>query len=124
MRDKVAKIFPVNILEESSMADKRSKKIKFALSLKNNEEVRTKRDLKKYFDMAEIIGYLFDGKLLQWMRDHDYPTASYLAVKEILRDYNKKRIAVRNLSLGDEKNFTQRRRVVGYRQACRKAAFN
>ena len=89
------------------MADKRSKKIKFALYLKNNEEVRTKRDLKKYFDMAEIIGYLFDGKLLQWMRDHDYPTASCLAVKEVLKDYNKKKIAVRNLSIGDEKNFTR-----------------
>lgn len=89
------------------MPDKWSKKIKFALSLKNNEEVRTKRDLKKYFDMTEIIGYLFDGKLYQWMLDHDYPKASYRAVDELLKDYNRKKINLRKLSPENEKIFTK-----------------
>lgn len=89
------------------MPDKWSKKIKFALSLKNNEEVRTKRDLKKYFDMTEIIGYLFDGKLYQWMLDHDYPKASCRAVDELLKDYNRKKINLKKLSPENEKIFTK-----------------
>ncbi len=55
------------------MTDKLSKKIRFALYLKNNEEVRTKDDFKEFFGMTEIIGYLLDGRLLIWMRDHGYP---------------------------------------------------
>ena len=89
------------------MADNRSKKIKFALYLKNNEEVRSKSDLKKYFDITKIIGYLFDGKLYQWMLDHNYPKVSCLAVKEMLKDYNRKRITLRYISPENEKIFTK-----------------
>ena len=90
------------------MADKRSKKIKFALSLRNNEEVRTKSDLKTYFDMAAIIGYLFDGKLLKWMRDHDYSTATCRAVEELLTNYKRKTLLLKDLSPENEKIFTRK----------------
>ena len=90
------------------MADKQSKKIKFALFLKNNEEVRTKSDLKKYFDMTAIIGYLFDGKLYQWMLDHDYPKASCRAVDELLKNYNRKTMLLKNVSPDNEKIFTRK----------------
>ena len=86
------------------MADKRSKKIKFALSLKNNE-VRTKRDLKKYFDMEEIIGYLFDGKLLPWMYDHGYSMVTCRAVDELLSDYDRKSELLKKSE--NEKIFTK-----------------
>ena len=90
------------------MADKRSKKINFALFLKNNEEVRTKNDLKKYFDMREVIGYLFDRKLSRWMRGHDYPETSCRAVDELLQDYNRKTKLLKNLSPENEKIFTRK----------------
>ena len=59
--------------------DKMSKKIKFALILKNDEEVRTvgelKEQLEKNFD-SSIIECFLDGKdeskLAQWLRDHHY----------------------------------------------------
>lgn len=90
------------------MADKRLKKIKFALSLKNNEEVRTKSDLKKYFYMTEIIGYLLDGKLLRWMKDHDYPKASCDAVEELRKKYESQtKRSLKKFSADDEKIYTQ-----------------
>ncbi|MBQ6298200.1 MAG: hypothetical protein IJK81_11060 [Selenomonadaceae bacterium] len=90
------------------MADNRSKKIKFALYLKNNEEVRSKSDFKKHFDMTAIIGYLFDGKLLQWMRVHDYPNATCRAVDELVKNYNRKTMLLKNLSPENEKIFTRK----------------
>ena len=89
------------------MADKRLKKVKFALFLKNNEEVRTKDDFKKYFDMTGIIEYLFDGKLLQWMRNHDYPNSTCRAVEELLKNYNRKTMLFKNLTPENEKIFTR-----------------
>ena len=59
--------------------NKMSKKIKFALILKNEEEVRTMNELKeqleKNFD-SSIIECFLDGKdeskLAQWLKDHHY----------------------------------------------------
>lgn len=89
------------------MGDKQHKKIKFALFLKNNEEVRNKRDFKKYFDMKKIIGYLFDGKLLQWMQGHDYPIETCRAVENLLINYNRKTLLFKNVSPENEKIFTR-----------------
>lgn len=57
---------------EEKIVNKMNKKIKFALILKNGEEVRTMSELKKYFDIREIIECFFDGKLERWLSDHYY----------------------------------------------------
>ncbi len=95
------------------MADKHLKKVKFALFLKNNEEVRTKDDFKKNFDMTEIIGYLFadnrfgNNKLLKWMRDHDYPDDTCCAVEELWKTYNRRKLIFKNITPEKEKIFTR-----------------
>ncbi|MBR4903425.1 MAG: hypothetical protein IKZ53_02045 [Selenomonadaceae bacterium] len=89
------------------MPDKLLKKIKFALYLKNNEEVRTKKDFKKYFDLKAIISYWLDGKLLKWMQTHDYPKETCQAVDELLKNYKRRTLLFKNVSPEDEKIFTR-----------------
>ena len=90
------------------MTDKHSKKIKFALYLKDNEEVRTRSDLKEYFYMTEIIGYLFNGKLLLWMKDHDYPKSACDAVEALRINYERQtKRSLKKFSAADEEIFTQ-----------------
>ncbi len=52
--------------------NKMNKKIKFALILKDDEEVRTMSEFKKFFDIREIMDSFFDGKLERWLSDHYY----------------------------------------------------
>ena len=51
------------------MATMRKRRIKFALELKNGEQVRSLEELQEYFDLEKIIGYYQDGKLLTWLED-------------------------------------------------------
>ena len=54
------------------MASKLSKKIKFALLLKDGKEVRTLVELRENFDIDEIMDNFTDGKLEEWLKDHEY----------------------------------------------------
>jgi len=63
-----------------------NKKIKFALILKNDEEVRTMSELKKFFDIREIMECFFDGKLERWLTDHYY-TKQAEKISELRRQY-------------------------------------
>lgn len=65
------------------MPDKISKKIKFALYLKNDEEVRTLEEFYKYFDMSEVIRYFLRGKLSSWLRNHNYPEEKCRAIEQL-----------------------------------------
>lgn len=49
-----------------------AKKIKFALEMGNGISVRNLDDLKDNFDLAKVIGYFSDGKLLTWLQDRFY----------------------------------------------------
>ena len=50
----------------------RKRKIKFALELKDGQEARSIDELRKYFDLEKIVGYLHDGKLAEWLKDRFY----------------------------------------------------
>lgn len=54
------------------MAPMRKRRIKFALELKNGEQVRCLEELQEHFDLEKIIGYYQDGKLLTWLEDRSY----------------------------------------------------
>ena len=71
------------------MADKMSKKIKFALFLKDDEEVRTLAEFEEFFSMTEVIEYFLDGKLLKWLRSHDYPEAKCAVIDLLYKRYKK-----------------------------------
>ena len=77
--------------------NKMNKKIKFALILKNGEKVRTLSDLKKFFDIREIIECFLDGKLERWLSDHYYH--DYAAVVSNLR---------RNYKIENAKNNSEK----------------
>ena len=47
----------------------RKRKIKFALELKDGEEVRSMDELREHFDLEKVIGYFQDGKLIEWLED-------------------------------------------------------
>lgn len=47
----------------------RKRRIKFALELKDGEEVRSMDELRAYFDLEKIIGYYQDGRLYAWLED-------------------------------------------------------
>lgn len=49
-----------------------AKKIKFALKLKDDTEVRTIEELREHFDLERIIGYYQDGDLFRWLQGRDY----------------------------------------------------
>ena len=49
-----------------------AKKIKFALEMPDGAKVRTIEDLREHFDLEKILGYYFDGKLLEWLEDRYY----------------------------------------------------
>ena len=70
------------------MPDKISKKIKFALYLKNDEEVRTLEEFYKYFDMSEVIRYFLRGKLSSWLRNHNYPEEKCRAIEQLKKNYD------------------------------------
>ena len=70
------------------MPDKISKKIKFALFLKNGEEVRTLEEFHKYFDMREAIRYFLGGKLSSWLRSHNYPEEKCRAIEQLKKSYD------------------------------------
>lgn len=50
----------------------RKRKIKFALEMKDGEQVRDLEALQEHFDLEKVIGYFQDGKLLEWLRDRFY----------------------------------------------------
>ena len=54
------------------MAPMRKRRIKFALNLKDGEQVRSLEELQEHFDLEKIIGYYQDGKLLTWLEDRFY----------------------------------------------------
>lgn len=49
-----------------------SKKIKFALTMKDGAKVRTFDELREHFDLESAVGYLLDGKLEKWLEDRYY----------------------------------------------------
>ena len=50
----------------------RKRHIKFALELRDGEQVRSLEELREYFDIEKIIGYYQDGKLQIWLEDRFY----------------------------------------------------
>lgn len=54
------------------MVAMRKRRIKFALELKDDEQVRSLEELQEHFDLEKIIGYYQDGKLLTWLEDRFY----------------------------------------------------
>ena len=50
----------------------RRHKEKFPLIFKNNVEINTLADLKKYFDFRKVMGYFQNKKLTQWLDDRFY----------------------------------------------------
>ena len=48
------------------------KKIKFALELANGKKVRTMEDLRENFNLEKIVGYFFNGRLVEWLEDRNY----------------------------------------------------
>ena len=51
---------------------KKTKKIKFALEMKDGVQVRNLEDLRDNFDLEKTIGYFLDGKLMTWLNDRYY----------------------------------------------------
>lgn len=49
-----------------------AKKIKFALKLKDEADVRTLEALQEHFDLEKVTAYFLDGKLLEWLEDRYY----------------------------------------------------
>ena len=49
-----------------------SKKIRFALKLRDDMEVRTLSELREYFDIDRIMEYFLDGRLKTWLEDRYY----------------------------------------------------
>ena len=49
-----------------------AKKIKFALKLKDEADVRTLEALQEHFDFEKVTAYFLDGKLLEWLEDRYY----------------------------------------------------
>ena len=52
--------------------DMMARKIRFALPMGDGAEVRTIEDLRKHFDLYEVVGYYLDGKLVEWLQDRHY----------------------------------------------------
>ena len=77
--------------------NKMNKKIKFALILKNDEEVRTMSDLKKFFDIREVMDSFFDGKLERWLADHYYFDKAE-KISELRNRYKDKSNSTENLT--------------------------
>ena len=48
------------------------KKIKFALKMKDDTEVRNLQELRESFDLNQIVTYFLDGKLETWLMDRYY----------------------------------------------------
>ena len=46
-----------------------AKRIKFALKLKDDAEVRTLSELQEYFDIDRIMAYFLSGKLETWLKE-------------------------------------------------------
>ena len=44
-------------------------KIKFPLKMANGEQVRTFEELRKHFDLASVLGYYDNGRLIEWLTD-------------------------------------------------------
>ena len=44
-----------------------AKKLKFALKLKDEADVRTLEALQERFDFEKVSAYFLDGKLLEWL---------------------------------------------------------
>ncbi len=74
------------------MPNKISKKIKFALYLKDDKEVRTLEEFHKYFDMSEAIRYFLNGKLSSWLRNHNYPEEKCHAIEELKKFYDSQKL--------------------------------
>ena len=51
-----------------------AKKIRFALRMNDNIEVRTLPELQEHFDIDSVMGYYLDGKLETWLEDRYYET--------------------------------------------------
>lgn len=51
---------------------KKTKKIKFALEMKDGVQVRNLEDLRDNFNLEKTVGYFLDGKLITWLNDRYY----------------------------------------------------
>lgn len=47
-------------------------KIKFPLKMKNDAQVRTLEELREHFDLAAVLGYFDDGRLVEWLESRHY----------------------------------------------------
>lgn len=46
-----------------------AKKIRFPLEMENGVEVRSIEELRNNFSISKVLGYIYDGKLVTWLRD-------------------------------------------------------
>ena len=49
-----------------------AKKIKFPLKMSDGAQVRTLEELREHFDIASVLSYYADGRLVEWLTDRHY----------------------------------------------------
>jgi len=49
-----------------------SRKVKFPLKMANEAQVRTLEELRENFDLASVLGYYDNGRLIEWLADRYY----------------------------------------------------
>lgn len=62
-----------------------ARKIKFAMKMRDDVEVRTLSELKEHFDLERVMAYYLDGKLDIWLADRYYDEL-YDSIQELDRD--------------------------------------
>ena len=62
-----------------------ARKIKFAMKMRDDVEVRTLSELKEHFDLERVMTYYLDGKLDTWLADRYYDEL-YDNIQELDRD--------------------------------------
>ena len=61
-----------DLLINERMSLQMARKIKFALKMPGDVSVRTIEELKQNFDLASVLEYYFNGKLIEWLLDRKY----------------------------------------------------
>jgi TPR repeat protein len=49
-----------------------AKKVKFLLKMADEAQVRSLEELREHFDLASVLGYYDDGRLIEWLTDRYY----------------------------------------------------
>jgi len=49
-----------------------AKKVKFPLKMADETPVRTIEELREHFDLASVLGYYDNGRLVEWLTDRYY----------------------------------------------------